>query len=390
MCFPVLILLVSAMPSAWTQEALLPETGGAKGLAATAWPKFGGNARNTGLSKSKSTPGKPWIRETPNKGMFHSPALDEDGTLYIGADTLYALEGNTGKKKWEFNTGVGFAGSTVIGANGLLYTGNYNYVYAIDKRTGKKRWRFESKRDINSNPTVGADGTVYIIGSDKTLHALDGGTGREKWTYATHGMGFYAPTLDAEGTVYFISDKVYALNAADGSVKWDFDAEGQTPLGSPALNDGVLYFGTAGKKEGTVIALDTATGKPKWKFVTPKFVQSSPSLGADGTLYIGCGDGSVYALNSADGTLKWTFKTGKDVASSPAVGADGTVFVGSFDGKFYALNGKTGAKRWDYQTGDRIFCSPILGNNGLVYFSSFDGRIYALRQEDGTGPPADN
>ena len=42
------------------------------------------------------------------------------------------------------------------------------------------------------------------------------------------------------------------------------------------------------------------------------------------------------------GTLLWEFETGHWVQSSPAIGSDGTVYVGSRDNKLYAI--KTDSK----------------------------------------------
>jgi eukaryotic-like serine/threonine-protein kinase len=65
-------------------------------------------------------------------------------------------------------------------------------------------------------------------------------------------------------------------------------------------------------------------------------VESSPAIGADGTVYVGSDDNKLYAINP-DGSLKWTYITGDYVRSSPAIGANGTVYVGSYDGKLYAI-----------------------------------------------------
>jgi len=40
---------------------------------------------------------------------------------------------------------------------------------------------------------------------------------------------------------------------------------------------------------------------------------------------------------SSIGTPIWEFKTGSYVDSSPAIGSDGTVYVGSWDKKLYAI-----------------------------------------------------
>jgi outer membrane protein assembly factor BamB len=60
---------------------------------------------------------------------------------------------------------------------------------------------------------------------------------------------------------------------------------------------------------------------------------------------------SVKSIGQAPGTKKWEFLTGRYVDSSPAIGSDGTVYVGSEDKKVYALNGVTGAKKWESERG---------------------------------------
>ena len=66
--------------------------------------------------------------------MFSSPAIGADGTVYVGSDdkNVYALDGATGAKKWEFKTGGGVRSSPAIGADGTLYIGSIDKkVYAI-------------------------------------------------------------------------------------------------------------------------------------------------------------------------------------------------------------------------------------------------------------------
>ena len=78
----------------------------------------------------------------------------------------------------------------------------------------------------------------------------------------------------------------------------------------------------------------------KWKFHTNGYIISSPAV-ANGTAYVGSTDGSLYALEVASGTQKWKFKTGARVVSSPAV-ENGVVYFGSDDGNFYAVDAASG------------------------------------------------
>ncbi len=75
------------------------------------------------------------------------------------------------------------------------------------------------------------------------------------------------------------------------------------------------------------------------------------ALGADGSVYVGTGElrgadarvGCLYAFDS-EGKLLWTFKTGDWIESSPAIGPDGTVYFGSNDHNLYAIGPSTSAK----------------------------------------------
>ena len=53
-------------------------------------------------------------------------------------------------------------------------------------------------------------------------------------------------------------------------------------------------------------------------------------LGELGASARACGAGD-------EGALKWNFTTGDEVWSSPTLGVDGTVYVGSYDHKLYAV-----------------------------------------------------
>jgi PQQ-like domain len=81
-------------------------------------------------------------------------------------------------------------------------------------------------------------------------------------------------------------------------------------------------------------------GQELWEFETGGG-NSSPAIGADGTVYVTAGNKSVYALDGATGQKLWDFYTGDVVNSSPAIGADGTVYVQSMNGKLCALGSRS-------------------------------------------------
>ena len=108
-------------------------------------------------------------------GVFSSPAIGEDGTIYIGSldRKVYALNGATGAKQWEFVTGGLVRSSPAIGIDGTIYVGsNDGKIYALDGKTGVKKWEFKTKAEVWSSPAIGIDGSVYIGSSDGKVYAI--------------------------------------------------------------------------------------------------------------------------------------------------------------------------------------------------------------------------
>lgn len=133
-----------------------------------------------------------------------------------------------------------------------------------------------------------------------------------------------------------------------------------------------------------------ATNALKWSYTTDGAVYSSPALGPDGTVYVGCGAypedvGNLYAIYP-DGSLKWAYATGGLILSSPAISKDGTVYVGSgafpeVVGKLCAIN-LDGSLKWDYATEGIVdSCSPAIGTDGTVYVGSSGGKLYAINAD---------
>jgi outer membrane protein assembly factor BamB len=162
--------------------------------------------------------------------------------------------------------------------------------------------------------------------------------------------------------------------AQTAAVKWSYSTS-NTVHSSPAVGaDGTVYVGCYDHK---LLAIQS-NGTLKWAYLTGSLVGSSPAIGADGTVYVGSMDSKLYALNQ-DSTLKWSYTTGDMVNSSPAIGADGTVYVGSKDCKLYAIN-PDGTLKWSYTTDEVVFSSPAIGADGTVYIGSMDNKLYAIKQ----------
>jgi outer membrane protein assembly factor BamB len=173
-------------------------------------------------------------------------------------------------------------------------------------------------------------------------------------------------------------------NAGESNENWSFGPTGADINSTPAVGaDGTIYVGS---NDGNVHAINpdgTAKGG-LWPFATGGAVISSPAVGADGTIYVGSNDRYVYAINP-DATKRGEYLTGGAVRSSPAIGSDGTVYIGSDDWKVYAFT-PTLTIKWEYQTnqpgGAISLGRPAIGPTGTIYVAAADANIYALDPDD--------
>jgi outer membrane protein assembly factor BamB len=329
---------------------------------------------------------KIWEFATGASDPFNSsPSLGLDGTVYFGSSNhkVYALDGLTGAKIWEFVAQRHIDSSPAIGMDGTIYVGSREgTLFALDGQTGVSKWEFGTGVYVGSSPGIGADGTIYFGSADNRIYAVDGKTGTAKWQLDTAGDVSSSPAIGNDGTVYIgiHNGRVYALDGQTGAKKWEY---GSIQMGSPVIGvDGIVYVSSDANK---VYALDGQTGARKWEFGSEKM--GLPAIGVDGTVYIGSDDNNVYALDGRTGAKTWEFVTGGNVSTSPAVAADGTVYIGSSDNNLYALDGSTGVKKWEFQTGGEVNCSPVIGMDGTIYVGSNDNKLYAIK---GSSRPAES
>lgn len=193
------------------------------------------------------------------------------------------------------------------------------------------------------------------------------------WTPGGHYVRF--TFQDRQGESY--QRTVVCYTGEDTArVRWRH-ALGAASKSTPAVDGDTLYVGA---NDGTLHALDVATGRWRWRFRTGGEILAAP-LVREGRIYCGSGDGKFYALDRR-GRLLWTFTAGAPVYSS-AVWADGLVLFGANDARFFALDAATGALCWvSNAPGYAVESRPCVAE-GAVYFGAWDSHVYALDLADG-------
>jgi PQQ-like domain len=131
-------------------------------------------------------------------------------------------------------------------------------------------------------------------------------------------------------------------NVAELSLSWRTTISA-APLTTPVVAAGRVYVGS---NNGSVYALNAATGAILWRGATGASIPRSPAVAGD-RVFVGSDDGKVYAFPTScttPCTPLWTTSTG-GVSADPAV-SNGVVFVGAFGTGLAAIDAVTGALLW--------------------------------------------
>lgn len=90
--------------------------------------------------------------------------------------------------------------------------------------------------------------------------------------------------VDGNGVVYVATDKYITAISSAGSVLWSTEVAG-TAYGVPAIdNEGYIYYNDTEK--GSLVKLEPATGKAIASLQLGTELKSSPTISADGTIYV--------------------------------------------------------------------------------------------------------
>jgi outer membrane protein assembly factor BamB len=310
-------------------------------------------------------------------------------------DLKFIKHPNATKEVHHFRTGNAIFSTPIIGKNEIIYVGSADHkFYAFDPHKEVELWSDEYGEIVDSAGCIDKDGTVYIAAGDAKIHAYDP-NGKEKWQYNalenrpkqqfSFSSNFWFEAnivLGPDGALYVANDDFFLYKMTlSGEIIWGFRTGFLIWSAACFWSDKTVFI--AGF-DHLLYAIDSDTGKLKWKKDLKGSMVSSPAIGEDGTLYQGSFNGNIYAVNSPNGAVKWVFKTGSHIYSSPAIAPDNTIYIGSTNGMFYAIDCKSGSQKWTFYIGDAIRSSASIGPDPeakqpyLIYLGGGDGRVYAL------------
>lgn len=289
------------------------------------------------------------------------------------------------------NTAVDYGGQAVV----LDTRGN---IFGLDPTTGDGR-RIGAL--VAAGPLSGAEpmlaGHTLLVVAGGNLVATDLHTGQEIWRYRA-GTSLRPPTVAGEIALWLhVNDAaagegaldgaaaLSAISLNDGSLLWQTPVEASLGAGGTVVSGDTVFVSTP------PMALDLATGRPRWRATL-----LDPSIGGPvvdergqtyfvGVLDMKAGSGAIVALDASNGQERWRAPLKDDVlmiTEAPSL-EHGVLVVPGLRGQVVAFDTSTGTERWRFKPPADLLGS-ISAIDGLVWMMLEDSRVLALRVQDGT------
>jgi len=315
------------------------------------------------------------------------PAITRDAVYVANADgDLFRLDPVSGKKVWKIDSGFKISGAVGAG-EGLVVVGGLKSELAAFDEGGKLRWMTKLTSEVLSAPQI-AEGMVVVRSSDGRITALSAQDGKRQWVYErstpTLIVRTHAGVVIQRGVVFagFAAGKLAAINLTNGAVIWESavsQPRGNTELerisditSLPAV-DGEMVCAIA--FQGRLACFDIKQGAMLWS----RDLSSDKGLALEHKyLYVSDAEGTVLALDKASGSTVWkNDQLFMRQVSAPRV-MEQYVLVGDFKGYLHALSREDGGLVARIKTdGSPILFAPAVLGKGLL-LQTRDGGVYSI------------
>lgn len=232
-------------------------------------------------------PATVWHNDRVATDRIVAAPLVVNGRVYIGTadNKVVALDENTGEEIWSQEIGHGVWGQPAYADGRVIVASLDKSVHTFDAVTGALIWTAPVGGAIASRPLVVED-RIYVTGFDAQLHAFDL-DGNDLWQVDASDWIWNAPAYD-DGKLFFgdVKGNVYGVDAANGEVVWNIQANGSVEA-EIAAADGIVFIAsvigvaTDNEQSGELLAVSAENGDQLWRkqLTTPIF--TSPVIASD-------------------------------------------------------------------------------------------------------------
>lgn len=349
-----------------------------------------------------------WSFRTESATQGPNGVVVADGKVFgATASEVFALDQKTGKEVWTepiadsplaidmapgYSDGLVYVSTVPVNVNSEYQGGGVGTLYALDGETGKEEWTWDTvPKSLWGNPKINAGGGLWYPPSFDEKGSLYAGTGNPVPYPGTPQEPFGASRPGPN----LWTNSLVKLDAKTGKLDWyhqstphdlyDWDFQNSPILTKAGGRDVAIGSG----KNGIVTAVDVKSGKPVW----------STKVGE----HNGHTDDGLLAMKGQSSKIKKGEILPGNLGGviSPPAANDSTIFVpvvnggievtpqqtlaqtSELNGAMVALDLATGKVKWEQEfPGAAAFGSPVVMND-VVFFTTFDGTVRGLDVNSG-------
>jgi outer membrane protein assembly factor BamB len=231
---------------------------------------------------------------------------------------------------------------------------------------------------------------VVVRTGDNRIYGINANDGSRKWVYDRTGPALTlrssAGVVVDSGAVYagYAGGKLVSIRADNGKIMWEAsvaqpkgvtEIERIADITSLPVVDGPLVYAVA--YQGRIAAVDRSTGRVIWN----RDISSLSGLTAeDARIFVSHAAGSVYALDYSTGKTFWRQGALKNRQLTAPLAMGSLIAVGDVQGYVHFLSREDGAFSARIKTGDgQILSHMTLINSSTLLAQSRDGGVFAVQ-----------
>lgn len=183
--------------------------------------------------------------------------------------------------------------------------------------------------------------------------------------------------VNSGGKIYIgTSNILYCYNRETATEEWRYTCPDEITTAACAFPK----YAVVACKDGTVLAVDTETAKPRWQ-AKPGAVKKGITK-KDKLCYFGTDKGDLFCLDSETGKEVWKTRLPGPISTPPVIEED-KLFAASDTGTLHCIDLAEGKEAWknDKLVGDVV--GGLTASKGVLYFGSYNNSVYAVSQADG-------
>ena len=284
------------------------------------------------------------------------------------------------RQRWSYETANEIWNSARALPNGNIVFGNENGMLYCISPDGNMQWSNGLSSGISFDMDVDDNGNIYVIDNNGNVYSYNSG-GSQRWSTQPQNSAPGGGVTYRDNQVYVPSfnGTITVLNADNGGQNWSTNI-GSNLSATPTIDaEGTIYIGGI---NGMMYAIQQG-GSIAWSLNTEHEIRSQASIGVSDNIYIGNDGGYVYAIKK-NGTQIWKLDVDGAVWGKVLIGEDNFVYAAAITSKYLRkINAWTGQVEWSTKLGPMVQSSPTMDENGVIYIGTTSGSVYGVHSESG-------